>query len=221
MSVEENKPAAEFAKLLGELDTMAKAMPDPEAEPDGDKKIAAADGADGTEGADAEGKDKKDADGKPMTKSLQVTLADGTVVDAEDGTELVKSLIERIDASDVRATETESVMAKALGVAVDLIKSQGEQLKATKTLVKSLEAKVGELSNEGRGRKTTVSVHEKPSNTMAKSQSEGIDSGEFMAKAMTAMAAGKISGLDIATAEASINRGNAIPEHIVARVMSS
>lgn len=215
MSVE-NKETP-FANLLGELETLQKSMSlddDDKGEGDeGDQKIVDA--------ADANGDGKKDGDDdKSMTKSLTVTLADGTKMEAEDGTELVKSLIARIDASDERATETEGVMAKALGVAVDLIKSQAVQLAETNKLVKSLQTKVGELSNEGRGRKTTVSVHEPKSTTMTKSEPEGIDGKEFMAKAMDKMSAGKLSGLDISTAEACLNRGQPVPEHIVARVMS-
>lgn len=206
MSGKENKPADAFAALLGDLDTLAKAVPDINAEPDGDEKIAAADGA----GAD--GDPKLDADGKPvMTKSLTVTLADGSVVEAEDGTELVKSLIERLDG-------TETVMAKALGAAVDLIKKQGEALASTNVLVKSLQTKVSELSAQPAGRKTVLTVHEKPANVMAKAQPEGDTPEEFMAKCLDAQKAGRITGLDVSVAEAALNRGAEVPQTIIASV---
>lgn len=212
MSEKETKPADAFQALLGDLDTLAKAMPDPEAEPDGDEgadasAAAAADG-DGDEGAVKVGED-----GKPMTKSLTVTLEDGTTVEAEDGTALVKSLIERLDG-------TETVMAKALGAAVDLIKKQADALTKTSALVKSLHTKVAELSAQPAGRKTVLTVHEKPAGTLTKSEPEGISEKDFMAKAMVAMGAGKINGLDISIAETCINKGQPIPEHIVARVVS-
>lgn len=211
MSQNENKPADQFQALLGELDTMAKAMPDPitnEDEPEAGVKQADGQGEPSPQEAAPVGED-----GKPMIKSLQVTLPDGTVVDAEDGTELVKSLIARLDG-------TETVMAKAMGAAIDLIKKQGEALTATNSLVKSLQTKVAELSAQPAGRKTVLTVHEKPSGALAKSEPAGISEQEFMAKAMTAMAAGKITGLDVSTAETCINRGQAIPEQIIARVMS-
>lgn len=212
----------EYEKLLGELETMAKAIPaegDGDGDDQGDGKIAAAAAGD-NDGDEAGTAGDEGEDGKAMTKSLKVTLADGTEVEAEDGTALVKSLIDRLDESEAKTTETNGVMAKAMGVAVDLIKSQGKQIAAMGKLVKSLQTNLAEISNEGRGRKTTVSVHETPAGTMAKSQPDGMDEKEFMAKAMTAMQAGKISGYDISTAEACLNRGQAIPEHIVARVIS-
>lgn len=209
MSQNEKKPADQFQALLGDLGTMAKAMDDAAVEPDGDEKIAAAD----AEGAPADGDPKVDADGKPMTKSMQVTLPDGSVVEAEDGTALVKSLIERLDG-------TETVMAKALGAAVDLIKKQGEALASTNTLVKSLQTKVAELSAQPAGRKTVLTVHDKPAGTMVKSEPEGMSEPEFMAKAMTAFKAGKITGLEISTAETSINRGQPVPNDIITRVLS-
>lgn len=204
MSVENNKPAAELSKLLGELGDLAKAMPAPESEPDGDEKIADA-AADGAGDADP----KLGEDGKPMTKSLRVTLADGTEVDAEDGTELVKSLIGRLD-------ETEDVMAKALGAAVDLIKKQGEQIAATNSLVKSLRADVTKLSTQPAGRKTVLTVHEKPAGAeLAKSQPQGDTPEEFMTKALAAQKDGRLTGLDVSVAEASLNRGAEVPSHIV------
>lgn len=206
MTVKETNPAEAFEALLGDLGTLAKAMDDAAAE-DGDAKIAAADGQ--GDPADSE----VDADGKPLTKSLTVTLADGSVVEAEDGTELVKSLIERLDG-------TETVMAKALGAAVDLIKKQGDALTATNTLVKSLQDKVTALSTQPAGRKTVLTVHEKMAPVLAKSEPQGIDEKEFMAKAMIAMAAGKINGLEVSTAETCINRGQEIPGHIITRVLS-
>jgi hypothetical protein len=147
-----------------------------------------------------------------MTKSLRVTLADGSEVDAEDGTELVKALIERLDG-------TETVMAKALGAAVDLIKKQGEALASTNTLVKSLQDKVAALSNQPAGRKTVLTVHEKPAGaTMAKSQPEGDTPEEFMNKALDAQKAGRLTGLQVSMAEAALNRGAEVNPQIIAAV---
>ena len=68
-----------------------------------------------------------------------------------------------------------------------------------------------------------VSVVEKPSageSTMAKSQPEGMSHELFFAKAFEAQKAGRISGQEIAIAEAYLNKGQSIPEQIVARVMA-
>ena len=212
MSATENKqPTDAFAALLGELDTMTKALP--AAEVADDKKIAAAAGADGDD-ENKEGEGDKPAEGAPMAKSFQVTLADGTVVDAEDGTELVKSLLTRVD-------NTEETIAKALGGTIDLVKALTGQMNSTTALVKSLQTQVAELSGQGRGRKTMVSVHEKLATTdLTKSEQPGIKPEEFMAKSHAAFAAHKISGHELTMIDVSMRTGNAVDQSLVAKVLA-
>lgn len=202
MTVENKEPGA-FDALLGELDVMAKAMPEIAPELSDEDKLKAQ--------AEAEAK-AKEGDAGPMAKSLQVTLADGTVVDAEDGTELVKSLMEQVSG-------LEGVMAKALGAAVGLIKKQGEQLVATDTLVKSLQAKVTELSGEGRGRKTMVTVMDKPGQ-LAKSETPGMTAPEFMAKSHAAFNAGKINGTELTIIDVSLRQGALPDAGLISKVMA-
>ena len=141
-----------------------------------------------------------------MAKSFKFTLEDGTEVEAEDGTELVKSLQARVET-------TEQTMAKALEQTLNLVKGQSE-------LIKSMQDQIKKLSGEGRGRKTVVSVVEKPVGTMVKSmQPEGVSPDEFFAKALTAQREGRISGSEIALAETMLNRGQQIPPAILQRVM--
>lgn len=210
---------SQFEKLMQELgtiqtdqETMTKALPAEDGKDEEKIQAAAADGGLGDGDADDEGgKGDGDADdkgGKPMAKSFSFTLEDGTVVEAEDGTELVKSLHERVE-------KTEGSMVKALETAVGLIKGQGE-------LIKSLTARVEKLSGEGRGRKAVVSIAAKPESTtetMAKSLApEGMTTEQFFAKAMDAQKAGRITATDISVAETYLNRGQPIPAHLVARV---
>lgn len=216
MSATENKPAGgPFDQLLGELDTMTKALP--AAEVADDNKIAAAADADGDD------KPKLDADGKPiaaapMAKSFQVTLADGTLVDAEDGTELVKSLVERIDG-------TEETIAKALGGTIDLVKALMGKVTEQGTLVKSLQAQVTELSGQGRGRKTMVSVHEKLAvgGDLAKSDAAAnaiAAANDFMVKANAACASGKITGYEMTCLDVAKRAGVEPEASIVAKVLA-
>jgi hypothetical protein len=82
--------------------------------------------------------------------------------------------------------------------------------------------RITKLSGEGRGRKAVLSVVEKPApgaSTMAKSEPTGMSPDVFFAKALDAQKLGRISGTEIAIAEASLNRGEAIPAHIVQRVV--
>jgi len=199
----------QFDELLGELQTLAKAQ-------EGDGKIVAASGEAGgdEDDLDADGNPiaKPGGDEAPMGKSFRVKLADGTEVEAQDGTELVKALQDRVEA-------TEGSMAKALHAAVGLIKSQGEQLKA-------LHAKVAAIGGEGRGRKSTLTVAEKPAAgeaALAKSQAGegGLTGSEFLAKAHDGMNAGRITARELMDAEAHINRNLPPPEAIVRKVLAT
>lgn len=216
---------SQFEKLMEELSTLgtqqaelAKALPADDGKDEEKIQAAAGEGgSDDGEAGDGDADDKGgaadgDADdnkaGKPMAKSFKLRLEDGTEVEAQDGSELVKSLQERIE-------QNEGVMAKAMESAIGLIKGQGE-------LIKSLSEQVKKLSGEGRGRKTVVSVMEKPApvaSTLAKSEPTGMSHEQFFAKALNAQKEGRLSGTEIAVAEACLNRGEAIPQSIVARVV--
>ena len=216
---------SQYKKLLEELETMAKAMPgddaadddkiaaaaanaNPDADGDGDNDVTGEHiEPDGDEGAGAEG---GDGDGdETMGKSFALKLDDGTELEAIDGTELVKSLMARVESN-------EGVVMKALGTAVELIGKQGD-------MIKSLQDEVKKLAGEGRGRKTVVSVSEKPvaGATMAKSQgaADGLSANEFMAKALAAQASGRLTGLDVARAESALNKGLPVPQDVVNRVI--
>lgn len=216
---------SQYEKLLEELETMAKAMPGDEGADDDKIQAAAAAAnpdADGDgendvtgddlnpEGLGDEGEGEGDGDdGETMGKSFALKLEDGTELEAIDGTELVKSLMARVESN-------EGTVMKALGTAVDLLGKQGN-------MIKSLQDEVKKLAGEGRGRKTVVSVSEKPvaGATMAKSQgaADGLSANEFMAKALAAQASGRLTGLDVARAESALNKGLPVPQDVVNRVI--
>jgi hypothetical protein len=149
---------------------------------------------------------KKEGD-EAMGKSFDLTLDDGTKVEAFDATELLKALGARQDG-------VETALTKALEITVGTIKTQGD-------MIKSLQADVTRLANAGRGRKTAVTLVDKvdPA-TLAKSEPTGMGPAEFMAKALTLQEQGKLSGLDVARAESYLNRGIEIPADIRAKVMA-
>ena len=202
-----------FEKLLEELDVMAKAMSEEENKQDDENIQAAAEEGHADEEADEAG-DHEEPDGdedengeEPMGKSFAFTLEDGTVVEAMDGTELVKSMMTRFES-------TESAMTKALGAAVDLIGKQGD-------MIKSLQADMKKLAGEGRGRKAVVSVAEKvpAGQTMAKSEPSGLTVQEFFAKAEAAFSAGRISGQELTAIDVARRSGMAIDQGLVAKVV--
>lgn len=209
MSTEQTQVAAgatEFDKLMGELGGLAKALPtiEPEVDPKADPAAATAKTDPVVDPASTTTAD-------PMAKALRVTLADGTEAEAFDADELLKSFTARLDAGDAN-------LIKALGPIAGLLKAQNDTIVNLATLVKS-------MGNQGAGRKTVLTVVEKPATTVALAKStpteEGLTPDEFMTKAMSMCEAGKLSGNDVAMAESSLNSGKPIPAHIVTRVMNS
>jgi hypothetical protein len=212
----------EFAKLLGELDVLAKATPKGD-----DKKIVAA-AEDGKDPADSDDDDDDDdVDGKkggkkgaPMTKSLTVTLEDGTIVEAEDGTELIKALSTKLDESVAVGAKTKGEMLKGLTAAVAIIKDQGDLLKSQGATIAELQAQVTKLAGEGRGRKTVVTLNERTTATDSLQKGgDGINLNDFMLKATEKFQEGKLTGMELSILEAAANRGIQPSQEFVRKVI--
>jgi hypothetical protein len=219
-----------FKALLERFETLQKSLPAEGSEDD--NKIAAAaaqsgdtpngdgngEGGEGVSAGEGGNDDIGDGEGEePMGKSFSITLDDGTVIDAQDGTELVKALTEQVGALqgrlDAQASEGE-VMAKALETACAVIEKQD-------AMFKSLAAKVDALSKQGRGRASVVNVAEKPAAAaVTKPAAEGVKPDEFMAKAMDKFNAGSITGRDVAIAENALAVGKPVPAELVSKVLS-
>jgi hypothetical protein len=173
-------------------------------------------GAAGGEGGQGQGAAGGEGGGQTMAKSFKLKLDDGTEVEATDGTEMLKALEQRID-------KGEETIAKALGAALGLIKSQSD-------MIKSLNEKVAKLSNEGRGRKTVISIQEKNGNAggaggEAGSGGEGAGGGikveEFMAKAQNAFDSKKISGLELTTIDVCLRTKQPIDQKLISKVVAA
>lgn len=208
-----------YEALLEELETLQKSMDQGDSD---DEKIAAAaaagdddeddehDEPDGDEGMGGEG--DGDGDEGPMAKSFSFQLDTGEVVEAVDGTELVKSLQNEVallkSERETAASQSEKVFEAVLGQ----LKSQGQ-------LIKSLSAQVEKLSSEGRGRKSIAA----PNAAMAKSM--GADAGgltpdRLLAKANAAFDAGRISGKELTVIDVSLRHGAALDDGLMARVLA-
>ena len=152
--------------------------------------------------ADGEGKDGDETLGKSLG-----TNADGE--DLVDATELVKSLMGRLDTHD-------DTLTKALTSVAGTLKSQA-------TMIKSLQDQVQALGRTGAGRKTLVAVLPKVGmDELAKggAADDGaagqITPSELMAKSNAAYAAGKISGQEFNTVDVCLrNRMNIDPGLLV------
>lgn len=212
---------SQFAELLAELnsvqveqDTLAKSLPAAGGEDDQAIQAAATDGGVANPEDDDEDDEKENygKDGKPgketMAKSL-MAIVDGEEVEALDATEMLKSF-------DSRIGGVEGALTKALSSTLATIKTQGE-------MIKSLNARLDQFGGQGKGRKTVLTIAEKPAagaDTLAKSQPQGLTGAEFMVKANVAFDQRKLSGQELTTADVALRSGQPVPAEIISKVLS-
>lgn len=210
---------SQFAELLAQLsdaqqeqDTLAKSIPAADGKDDTAIQAAAAEGdpdADNENPEDGEVEpDGDEGKGAPMAKSVAAVI-DGEEVEAIDATEIIKSLQDRLGA-------TEEVLAKGLQSALTLVKTQGD-------MIKSMNARIEQLAGQGKGRKTVLTISEKPAAggaTLAKAEPQGLTPSDFMAKANAAFAAGKLTGQELTVADVSLRSGMPVPENIIAKALA-
>jgi hypothetical protein len=206
---------AQLNELDGEADGLAKSMAaaadtTPEDDPDADDAGAGA----GDEGEDDEAIAAAAAaaagkDGEQFGKSMVASDADGNPMSVVDATDFLKSLVGRLDGVD-------DVLAKGMGAMIGTLKKQGD-------LIKSLSDRVESMSSQGRGRKSTLVVSEKPDvgSTMAKSSAaaEGtITPQDLMAKANMAYEQDLISGVQLNTISVCLRERHPVPAEILSNV---
>ena len=173
---------------------------DDHAEPDADKEGGPSDG------------DEDNEDEPPMKKSFTVSLPDGTEAEALDGDELIKSFTDQVAGLRAETNAALAQVATALGRSTKLIKSLREQNTA-------LAAQVTALGNSSRGRKSALTVHERPMvGDQSLAKAEGISPRDLMAKALSAQQAGRLTGSQVAEIDAYAARGLAIPESLLAKL---
>jgi hypothetical protein len=197
--------ATQFDALLGELDTLgtlAKALAEPEDQETDTTVIQ--------ENADeAEANAAKKDGGAPLAKAMRVQGADGEEFDAFDAEELVKAMGDLSAGQRTHADQLE-VLVKGMTAAVTTIRAMGAKIQEQGALLKS-------LGDQGRGRRSNVILHEKPG--AAGSMGGAKPSREtILAKSMDALAAKKISAVDVSAIEATLNKGEALNPQILAAI---
>jgi hypothetical protein len=222
-----------FDGLMDEVeDTLKKAIPvDDEGNPEDsdaveglddpkdDERIAAAADEGGAGDEAGEGlRDREDEDEEEdeeeddvLGKSLRFTLKGGEEVEAFDGTQVVKSLMTRVERQEDSLSKSLDRMGGLLKKAVDTVGRQEKMLK-------SMGERLDKVSNEGRGRRTVVSIHDKPSTNGEGDAGNTTSPDEFLAKSIRLEEAGKVPAGMSARAEAYINSGVAPPEEVVRAV---
>ena len=196
-------------RKIREAAELAEASPDDEAEPEDENENEE------NELPVAQKKKRKAApededEGNPFAKSFIGTTEDGQDFEAIDGTDLLKSMSYELEALRSEAAEEKDVFAKSFAALAEVIKSQDK-------LLKTLSANVAELSNAGRGRRTVLSIAEKPV-AFAKSQPAALSSGELMTKCLSAQKSGRISAFDVSRANIALESGLAVPADVLSRL---
>lgn len=194
--------SSNFAALLGDLDTMLKA--------DGDGGTALTTGTVKPDGDD--GKDPG-PDSPTLTKALQVTLPDGTMVEAFDGEEMLKALEARQADMMGEIQDTQG----AFGSMVELIKRQGAQIAKQESLLKALNTQVERLAAAGTGRRAILNINEKPTAATVADTSADASPGEVMAKALNMARDGKLDWSWMSRIEAGQGRGEILPPELARR----
>ena len=171
-----------------------------------------------------------DDDDEQFGKSFSLQLEDGTTIDAVDGTQLVKSLATKLNDTQTAFNKATSEMAikedqiyKSIESTTSLLESQTETIRKQGDLIKSLSEQVNKIANSGRGRASTLSVTEKPTNSepLNKSmQTQTMAPQEILAKSLAAMHDKKITGAEAIRIEAAINNGVAVAPELLQKINS-
>ena len=197
----------QFDSLVGELGDLLKAAT-AENDGKGDDTIKKA-----AEEGEEEGEDDEEGEGgegESFGKAFSVTLPDGTVQEAYDGTVMLKALHTEnlgLRADLGRAGEA---LTGAVGVIRAIQKTQGQQGQ----ILKSLSAQMAAMGTQGAGRRAVLSINDKPG---AGSGGGGakVTAGDVMAKSMALFTEGKLTGADIARVEAAHGRGQLGPADVL------
>lgn len=183
-----------FDELIQELEELR--LQKAHKEPDGDEPEEGED-----DEADNDEIDFKDEpDEKPVKKSLGG-------MEVYDGTELIKALSDKFDG---RFADINAVLGKTLAPIADLLKSQAGEIDA-------LKATVEKMGSEGRGRKSSLTVHEKPGAADLQ-KPEGINKETFLAKAESAWRGGKITGTEFATLDSCVRLQETPPPALLTKI---
>lgn len=198
----------ESIKEMAPTDDEAAKDEGADAEDEDSGEDASEDEEDGTEAEATDGDEDED---ESLGKSLTLTGSDGEPVEVYDGTELVKSLV----AAQERIARHLNVALSAATTLAKKLDERAAQAEDQSRLVKSLQEQVAKLGAQGKGRKTVLSVHEKPSVTPA---SHAPQPTEVLAKARSLLMEGAFSSIDVARVETYLGRGLPLPEDLSSRL---
>lgn len=205
---------SEFQALLDELGTLAKALP---ASGEDDKNIQAAaggegDGKDGDgTGGEGDGKDGNQEEDETFGKSFQVTLDDGSTVEAFDGTAMMKALNDKV----VRLEASNQALAADRDASLKVATQSIEMIKSLQGTVTKLQGDITRLAGAGTGRKAVVNVLDKPGTGQQLAKSEGLPVADLRAKALEAQRAGRIGATEVARVDSYLGKSLPLPADLL------
>lgn len=226
---------AELQKALAEQNTLAKSLSAAQVDANGNTAVANAAAAGANSGAETEEEDDGNGngdlgDGSPMIKSFKLVLEDGTEMEAQDATEMVKCLVGEINKVKTDAAAQSDELMKSLGSAVELIGTLTEGLKATREDVLALAKRgdelaatnalmaksLGVIGNQGRGKRSVdVTLGARPDlNGNGGAAEVKHTPTEILAKAQGALTAGTITGTEATKVMTALNMG-VMPEKAI------
>jgi len=218
----------ELKKAIAEQATLAKSLSAAQVDAKGNAAVAAAAGtADVTGTGTAENPEDDLTDGAPLVKSFKLVLEDGTEVEAQDATEMLKALIGEVDAVKAGAAVQVEELTKALGDAMGVIGDLSEGLKQTREDVLSLAKRgddlqksnslltkaLGGIGTQGRGVRS-VTLGARPNLSGSAAVTPAHTPSEILAKAEGALNAHQITATEAVRIQTALNMG-AMPEQAI------
>lgn len=239
----------ELTKAISATNVLAKALAAPVGSADKTIKAAAAEGAaaGGAASTTEEEEDETNGGGgvtngqvgdgtpTPLAKSFKLLLEDGTEVDAEDGTALIKALSTQLTAeTSARAADNDQFM-KAFGSTIELVTSltagltaAREETAAAKNEIatlkgsfETLQKSLSTLAGKGRGRVSTLSIIDKPNGDGTRPVNVEYTANEILAKATAALSANRITGTEATKVMTALNMGLMPEKEMVDRIFAN
>lgn len=228
---------AELKEAIAAQATLAKSLSAAQVDAKGNAAVASAAGtnnAGNDEEEDDDGTGNGDlGDGAPMVKSFKLVLEDGTEMEAQDATEMLKCLITEVETVKAGAGAQVEELTKALGDAMGVIGDLTEGLKATREDVLALAKRgddlqksnslltkaLGGISNQGRGVRS-VTLGARPNLNDRDAAAAAHTPSEILAKASSALEANQITATEAVRIQSALNMGVQPEQAILDRLFS-
>jgi hypothetical protein len=214
--------------------TLAKSLSAAQVDAKGNAAVAATAGtADVASTGTAENAEDDLTDGVPLVKSFKLVLEDGTEMEAQDATEMLKCLIGEVETVKVGAATQVEELTKALGDAMGVIGDLTEGLTQTRADVLALAKRgddlqksnslltkaLGGIGNQGRGVRS-VTLGARPNLNGNTPVTPAHTPSEILAKAEGALAAHQITATEAVRIQSALNMGVQPEQAILDRLFS-